>query len=271
MHLFPGISIATAGAIFYLLVTGGVQRFHSVLMLFSSMFLISAAIGSMNDYLLRRSRSGCPGRTSPSSVANPACNSAVVSGVAATAEYPVEVWSGWTTVAIALLPLASGMVYNFWAKGTIRSWVPYAISISALPVWAFVAAGKFKPLVLLTLPLGILVSLAVNLANTLPDLPNDIRHGVKGLAHRLGPRRSIVVIWCSLGMAIGLLALSPVALGNKSQFFFPGLLLGSLLLLVMIVDYSVSRSNESFKRGWYFTVILTALLGSAWVASLSSG
>ena len=92
---------------------------------------------------------------------------------------------------------------------------------------------------------------------------------MKGLAHRLGPRRSIVVIWCSLGMAIGLLALSPVALGNKSQFFFPGLLLGSLLLLVMIVDYSVSRSNESFKRGWYFTVIFsTALLGSAWVANL---
>ena len=162
VHLFPGISIATAGAIFYLLVTGGVQRFHSVLMLFSSMFLISAAIGSMNDYLdVDLDRGARPNKPLIRGDIQPA-TALLVSGVAATAGILLSVWFGWTTVAIALLPLASGMVYNFWAKGTIWSWVPYAISISALPVWAFVAAGKFKPLVLLTLPLGILVSLAVN-------------------------------------------------------------------------------------------------------------
>ena len=50
VHLPPGILIAVAGTAFYLLVTDEVQGFSPVL-LFGSMFLISAAIGSMNAYL----------------------------------------------------------------------------------------------------------------------------------------------------------------------------------------------------------------------------
>jgi geranylgeranylglycerol-phosphate geranylgeranyltransferase len=270
VHLFPGILTAVAGGVFYLLVIGEVRGFGSVL-LFGSMFLISAAVGSMNDYLdLDLDRRAQPNKPLVRGDIPPE-TAVVVSFAASAGGALLSSCFGWQALAMSLVVLASGMAYNFWAKGTIWSWAPYAIAIPALPIWAFVAADKFRPVVLLTFPLGALTSLAVNLANTLPDLAGDARYGLKGLAHRLGLQRSIIVIWVSFGGVIGLLALTPIFIDSKPRALFPGLILGSVLLLVMIVDYAVSRSAASLRRGWYFSSILTALLGGTWIASLSSG
>jgi 4-hydroxybenzoate polyprenyltransferase len=270
VHVFAVILIAVATTSFYCLVTDEVQGSGWILM-FGSTLLIAAAVGSMNDYCdIDLDRHAKPNKPLVRGDIRPR-TALVVSCLTATVGTLLSAFFGWKTLAIALVVLGSGMVYDFWAKGTIWSWVPFAISIPALPLWAFVAADKFKPVVLVTFPLGALVALASNLANTLPDLDDDIRHGLRGLPHRLGLRRSIIVIWCSFGAALGLLALTPMVLDSKPRVLFPGLVLGSVLLLVMIVDYAISRSKESLKRGWYFSAILTALLGGTWVASLSSG
>ena len=47
------------------------------------------------------------------------------------------------------------------------------------------------------LPLGSLIGIALHLANTLPDIDGDAAHGVEGLAHRLGRRRSTCIAWAS--------------------------------------------------------------------------
>jgi 4-hydroxybenzoate polyprenyltransferase len=268
-HLFPAVVVSLAGMVFYLLVADEGQRSGWVLM-FGSTLLIPAAIGSMNDYcdlaLDRRAKRNKPlvrGDIQPRTAL-------VLSCAAATAGVLLSACFGWKTSAIALLVLASGLVYDFWAKGTIWSWVPYAIAVPALPVWAFVAADKLNPVLLMTFPLGALVALASNLANTLPDLNDDIQLGLRGLAHRLGLRRSLLAIWCSFGTTLTLLAGSGMILGNRSSLFFPGLMLGTVLWLVMIADYAANASNESLKRGWYYTAILTGLLGGTWVACLSS-
>ena len=68
-----------------------------------------------------------------------------------------------------------------------------------------------------------------------------------------------------------LLALTPAVLGNNPRRLFAGLVLGSIILLVMVIDRATDRSDSSLRRGWYFSAILAIVLGGAWVASLSPG
>jgi geranylgeranylglycerol-phosphate geranylgeranyltransferase len=270
IHPFPATAEAVAGTLFFFMAVDGAIGFNS-LILFGSIFLIHAAIGISNDYcdfaLDSQTKPGKPLVRGDIK----ARTALLVAYIAATAGTLLSFRFGWTTFIVSLTVLASGLTYNFWAKRTIYSWVPYAVAIPALPVWGFLAADKFTSTVLLSFPLGVLISLALNLANTLPDLTGDVRNGVKGLTHRLGQSWSIIVIWCAFGGALGLLALTPAILGNNPRRLFPGLVLGSVILLVMVMDRATGRSDNSLRRGWYFSAILAIVLGGAWVASISSG
>lgn len=270
IHPFSATAEAVAGTLFFLMAVDGAIGF-SWLILFGSIFLIHASIGISNDYCdFALDRQTKPGKPLVRGDIN-ARTALLVAYLAATAGALLSFWFGWKTLIVSLTVLASGLTYNFWAKGTIHSWVPYAVAVPALPVWSFLAADKFRSIVLLSFPLGVLISLALNLANTLPDLTGDVRNGVKGLTHRLGRSRSTIVVWCAFGGALGLLALTPAVLGNNPRRLFTGLALGSIILLVMVIDRAMDRSDSSLRRGWYFSAILAIVLGGAWVASLSPG
>jgi geranylgeranylglycerol-phosphate geranylgeranyltransferase len=270
IHPFPALMNALAGAVFYLMVAHAVRPL-SVASMFFSVLLIHASIGSMNDVcdvvLDTETKPDKPivrGDISPR-------GALLVSGLAAIAGALLSLSFNGATLCVALAVLAAGMAYNFWAKGTAWSWVPYGVFIPALPVWAFVAAGAFMPVVLFSFPLGALMSLALNVANTVPDLEGDRQCGLQGIAHRLGLRRSLLVVWSCFGATIILLALTPSVLGNNPATLLPGLLAGSALLLVMILDRIFSRSAASLRRGWNLSAAIAAILGTAWVASLATG
>jgi hypothetical protein len=47
----------------------------------------------------------------------------------------------WAVCAIiAIVVLAAGIWYDLGAKGTVFSWVPFAIFIPSLPLWGFAGA-----------------------------------------------------------------------------------------------------------------------------------
>jgi 4-hydroxybenzoate polyprenyltransferase len=261
---------AVACAAFYLVLAAPPQPVDAAV-LFAAVFLIHASIGSMNDYCdIDLDRHTKPKK--PLVRGDIQSGTALaISGVAAIAGLILSLRFGWAAETLALAVLASGMAYNFWAKGTVFSWVPYAVFIPAVPVLSFIVAGKFVPVVLLSFPLGALIALALNIANTLPDLEGDMRYGVQGLAHRLGLRHALLVAWGSFAGAIGLLASTPAVLGNDAAVLFPGLATAAVLLLATIADYAVNRSEQALKRGWYASAVLAVVLGCAWVASLAAG
>ncbi|MBI2202516.1 MAG: UbiA family prenyltransferase [Candidatus Rokubacteria bacterium] len=173
----------------------------------------------------------------------------------------------WATFGFGLAVLIAGVWYDLGAKGTILSWVPYAIFIPSGPLWGFAAAGRFEPFLLLAYPLGALVALGLNVSNTLPDLAEDVHHGIRGLPHMMGVERGLRLSWASFAAAmIGFAAASPL-LGNDWRILAPGLGVGVLLLVAMIVDYAMFASR-SLKRTWYASAFLAVLVGFAWVASL---
>lgn len=267
IHLFPALMNGVAGAVFYLIAA---QAFAigPALMLGLSAFLIHASIGSLNDYLDvdldRRSRPEKPlvrGDLSPGFAF-------AVSIVSAVGGLLLSLVFGLPVMLLALVVLAAGLAYDLWLKGTVWSWAPYGIAIPALPVWGFLAAGQFAPVLLVSFPLGVLVALALNLANTIPDIRDDTAYGIQGLAHRLGVRNASIVTWLCFAITIVLLALTPVFLGNDPKVLLPLIGLGAVLLAVMVGDRLANQSLASLRRGWYLSAVLAGILGIAWVASL---
>jgi len=89
-----------------------------------------------------------------------------------------------------MLGLASATVYNFWAKSTWFSPVPYAISFGALP-WAVYSVAHINPPVWLFVDF-ILVSLSFHFLNVIKDLEWDLNQSVLGLPQRIGKKWSAI-------------------------------------------------------------------------------
>lgn len=83
--------------------------------------------------------------------------------------------------------VAAGWAYNLGLKATVWSWVPYAASFGGLAAVVTLTDGEAPPW---WWPVGAaLLGVGAHLLNVLPDLDDDAATGVRGLPHRLGPRR----------------------------------------------------------------------------------
>ncbi|HEY0644789.1 MAG TPA: UbiA family prenyltransferase [Nocardioides sp.] len=83
--------------------------------------------------------------------------------------------------------VASGWAYNLGLKATVWSWAPYAVSFGGLTGVVTLADGEAPPW---WWPVGAaLLGVGAHLLNVLPDLADDAATGVRGLPHRLGPKR----------------------------------------------------------------------------------
>jgi len=98
---------------------------------------------------------------------------------------PLGVRGRW----LHLLGLGSATVYNFWAKSTLLSPLPYAISFGALP-WAIYSAAHKSPAPWLYIDFA-LVSVSFHFLNVIKDLEWDRDQSVLGFPQRIGKSGSI--------------------------------------------------------------------------------
>ena len=99
-----------------------------------------------------------------------------------------------------MLGLASATIYNFWAKSTWFSPLPYAISFGALP-WAVYSVARKNPPGWLFIDF-ILVSLSFHFLNVIKDLEWDRTQSVLGLPQRIGKTWSTITAAVSVITAV---------------------------------------------------------------------
>jgi 4-hydroxybenzoate polyprenyltransferase len=99
-----------------------------------------------------------------------------------------------------MLGLASATIYNFWAKSTWFSPLPYAISFGALP-WAVYSVAHKNPPGWLFIDF-ILVSLSFHFLNVIKDLEWDRTQSVLGLPQRIGKTWSTITAAVSVITAV---------------------------------------------------------------------
>lgn len=99
-----------------------------------------------------------------------------------------------------MLGLASATIYNFWAKSTWFSPLPYAISFGALP-WAVYSVAHKNPPGWLFIDF-ILLSLSFHFLNVIKDLEWDRTQSVLGLPQRIGKTWSTITAAVSVITAV---------------------------------------------------------------------
>ncbi len=268
-HPLPTFATAAATTLFVATARNGGARVVDLLVAFLVFYLLLYSIGAMNDYCDEAVDRASGRREKPLAAGDVPRGLALAAWIGAAALSAAAALHFNVAAAAMIVPLwLAGFAYNFWAKATVFSWLPFVFFYPSLPVWAFVAEGSFTPAVLLAYPLLALLAGALNIANTLPDVERDRRAGVEGLTHRLGVRRGLRLLWLLLGSTIILMTLTLFLGRNDVRVLGAGLAGGTALLCVIVADGLFIASAASLRRSYYLSILCAIDLGYAWIASI---
>jgi 4-hydroxybenzoate polyprenyltransferase len=168
----------------------------------------------------------------------------------------------------SLLYLACGLGYNLGLKSTPFSGVVFALAIPLIPVYAFVGVGHISPVLFWFIPIAALPGVALNLANSLPDIEEDAANNARTLAVILRTKGTLAA--CPLLILGALLLAVILALTHlvavRLNIFLPTLLLVGLLVVALLV---LGRSVWVARKYYFFLLVLTCLvLAGGWLLSV---
>jgi 4-hydroxybenzoate polyprenyltransferase len=178
---------------------------------------------------------------------------------------------GLVPLILCLLIEALGLAYDFGLKGTPFSALLFAGWFPLIPLLAWDVSGKYQRFLPWLVPLGALLGVAMNVANSLPDLEDDLAHGVGGLPHLLGMRLSLAAAW---GLPLVTLALIWLLdLTSAVPAHLPWMLLAtaaSLLSVGLAAALFVRRPEPATLRTTFIIQALGVVgLGTGWLAAVA--
>ncbi|WP_370745877.1 UbiA family prenyltransferase [Streptomyces sp. LUP30] len=255
-HGGPALAVTVVAGL--LAVRGGLRPLDAVVVT-AAVFTGQLTVGWGNDLLdLRRDRA--VGRTDkPLAVGSlPVGRAAAALVVAAVACLVLSALAGWRTALVnATLATGAGHAYNLGLKATVWSWAPYACAFGTLPSVVTLAGPDRAWAPLWMTCAGAALGVGAHLLNTLPDLADDERTGVRGLPHRIGGRRSRVLAAVLLPAASLLTVLGPA--GRPPGWAWPVL----ALVIVLAVLTLVTRGRTPFRAAVAIALVDVVLLVAA--------
>lgn len=266
-HPFPSLLDGAATAAFALL-AGGTPATAGRLGI--AMVSLQAAIGALNDLVDAPRDAGLkPGKPIAAGLVSPASARLVVLGGAALG-VGLSLPSGPAPTVVALLVLVVGGLYDLRFKGTPWSWLPFAVGIPLLPVYAWLgAAGRLPVAFVILVPAATLAGAALAIANALADVERDRAVGATSVATSLGPRRAWTVHALLHAAVVGLAAGGLAWLGPSRPPLLGvvGLSVGGLLLAAGLI-LSAGPDPRRRERGWELEAVGIGILGASWLAAV---
>lgn len=252
-HLEP--TLVVTAIMTMLAVTAGRGRGSAVVGL--AVLAGQLSVGWSNDWV-DRDRDRATGRGDKPIVAGSVSARTVgtMAVVAALACVPLSLASGTRAGAAHLVGVASAWGYNLGLKSTIFSVLPYVVAFGLLP--AFVTwglPGSPDPPWWATAA-GALLGAGAHFANTLPDLADDVRTGVRGLPHRIGAAGSTFAAAAFLAAAVFVLALADAPAGTAvTVLAYPV----AAAALCCACGVAVAARTGRPRTGWQLTLVTAAL------------
>jgi len=183
----------------------------------------------------------------------------VCAGVAIALSVPL----GGAAAIAHLVFLIAGWAYNAGLKRTLAASACYIVGFASLPLIVTLAREDPQPAAWWAIAIGGTLGFAAHVANVLPDLDADARHGIRSLPHFLGPRWSGVAALVALAAAGVVGALGPRDLTVVGTL---GLAASASLLVAGLVVVATRPTSRALFR----IIMLSSLTAVVTLAGASS-
>ena len=242
----------------------------TALRLGAAMTALQASIGTLNDIVdAPRDAGRKPGKPVPAGLVSPRLAWAVVV-LAAGLGLGLSAPSGAATVGLAVVVLAIGYGYDLVFKGTVWSWLPFAIGIPLLPVFGWLGTtGGLPASFAVLLPVAVIAGAALAVANARADAERDAAAGVDSVATRLGLERSWALHAGLLALVVALAIVTLVAGAAQPAALLAAV--GAGLVIGFGVALGHRADSERRERAWELEAVGVALLAAAWLAGTTLG
>jgi 4-hydroxybenzoate polyprenyltransferase len=266
-HAVPVIVVMTATAAFALIAAGGWPGTGPLARLLGAMLGGQLAIGAVNELVdVELDRAGKPHKPIPAGLVTER-GAWVVAAVGVVAMLVLSATFGVPSLLLCALGTGCGIAYSLWLKRTIWSWVPYLIALPLLPIWVWTALDEVDSALLVVYPIGAGAVVAVQLAQSLPDVASDRAAGIRTLAVALGERRARLACWSAMTLvAIAAAMLAPV-LTERPNFVW---LAAAVALALVGLNAAIWRrhARTGVMACFPCVAVATVALGIGWVAAV---
>ncbi|HEU5367987.1 MAG TPA: UbiA family prenyltransferase [Ktedonobacterales bacterium] len=224
------------------------------------------SIAMLNDYADRRlDARGKPGKPLVRGLVTP--GEALGAGIGMILlMLALLLWLNPLALVISLVYLALGQAYNFGVKATPWSGLVFSLAIALIPLYALAGVNRIAPASFWLVPVGFLVGMALNLANSLPDVESDQAGGARTLAVLLGVRGAFLCCPLLIALAVALAA-SLIALGivQAQPWMALALLAVAVVAIGTMVSFFGPQKPLATRKGYFYLVASTSLiLGLGW-------
>jgi len=168
---------------------------------------------------------------------------------------------------ISLVYLTLGQAYNLGLKSTPLSGIVFALAMPLIPLYAFAGVGRVLPFLFWLVPVGFLLGVALNLANSLTDLEEDSAYGAKTLAVVLGVKGSFRACHLLLLAGAALIALLMVLhiVPAAPWILVPTLCVTVAAGVVMFLFFGAEKPVATRKVNFYLAALNAIGLSGGWL------
>jgi 4-hydroxybenzoate polyprenyltransferase len=267
-HAVPVIVVLAATAAFGVIAAGGWPGLGTMLRLLGAMLGAQLAIGAVNELAdAELDAVAKPDKPIPAGLVTRR-GAGLMAGCGASMMAVLSLTFGVASFLLCTLGTLVGIAYSIWFKRSIWSWVPYLIALPLLPIWVWTALDTLPAGLLAIYPIGAAAIIAVQIAQSLPDVTVDQETGVRTLAVVLGPDRARVVCWIALLVAVALAVVLAPSLTDRPEFVW---LAG--LIAIGLIGVNVAIWSKDARRGvlaaFPCVALSASILGLGWAAALS--
>lgn len=233
------------------------------------MFTLQASIGAVNDLADRDADASAKPHKPLVAGLVPVDVARIVAVAGLAVGLAVSAVLGLPALVVALLGVGIGYLYDLRLKGSAWAWLPFALGVPLLPVYAWVGAGAALPSAFaVLLPAAVAAGAALALGNQLEDLAADAVAGIDSTARRLGPRNAWLVM-AALYAGVAVAAASSLAALDARG---PGVGVAAIGIGVIALGVAGARRGVASLRrlAWELQAAGMGILAAGWIAALAA-